>query len=216
MEVNGMENIAAWAGVILSALGIVVAIGIYLRQRNIKRFEYQMLSSRELIVDAKIGGDKELRVSYGEREVNDPRLTVLKLLNSGRVEIRSDDFEQPIRVVASPKASIVFTEVVRTNPNDLHPIITIVNERTLELKPLLLNAKDWVELQLLVDGDPTPLEFSGRIAGVQGINDLNVRLKRNQEIREGVNAVLVILGSIVGIVFALVLLVAVIRADFFG
>jgi hypothetical protein len=206
MEVNGMENTAAWAGVILTALGIVVAIGIYLRQRNIKRFEYQTLTSRELMVDTKIGGDKELRVSYGEREANDPRLTLLKLLNSGRVEIRSDDFEQPIRVVASPKASIVFTEVVGTNPDDLHPIITIVNERTLELKPLLLNAKDWVELQLLVDGDPTPLELSGRIAGVQRINDANVRLRRNQLIQSQFGMAIGILSAILGLLIVLGLL----------
>jgi hypothetical protein len=206
MEVNGMENTAAWAGVILTALGIVVAIGIYLRQRNIKRFEYQTLTSRELMVDTKIGGDKKLRVRYGEREANDPRLTLLKLLNSGRVEIRSDDFEQPIRVVASPKASIVFTEVVGTNPDDLHPIITIVNERTLELKPLLLNAKDWVELQLLVDGDPTPLELSGRIAGVQRINDANVRLRRNQLIQSQFGMAIGILSAILGLLIVLGLL----------
>ena len=60
-----MDNTAAWAGVLLGALGVVVTVAIYFRQRNIKRLEYQVLASRELMVDAEIGGDKKLRVSYG-------------------------------------------------------------------------------------------------------------------------------------------------------
>jgi hypothetical protein len=199
-----MENAAAWAGVILAALGIVVAIAIYLRQRTIKRFEYHMISSRELMVDAKVGGNKELRVRYGEREVKDPRLVALKLHNSGRMEIRSDDFEQPVRIVVSPEASVVFTEVVGTNPDRLQPIITIADDKTLELKPLLLNAGDWMELQLLVDGDPTPLELVGRIAGVQHIRDIEPRLKRNELIKQQAWFIVAVIALLIGLLPAVI------------
>jgi hypothetical protein len=196
-----MEEAAAWAEVAFAALGIAAAIAIYLRQRSVKRFEYQVLSSRALMVDAKIGGNKELRVSYGEREVKDPRLTVLKLLNSGRVEIRTKDFEQPIRIMASPGASVVFAEVVRTNPDQLQPIVTMVDDRTLELKPSLFNAGDWVELQLLVDGDPGPLEVIGRIAGVQRISNIQQRLLRNQHLLTLLKLVLTIIAALITLVF---------------
>jgi len=114
-------------------------------------------------------GRTPIKVVYGEQNVKNPNIIVLRIANAGRREIRVDDFDQPITVqfkdsrllaldvIGQSSAGMTISFKVDTG----HPNRVLLN-------PMLLNAGEWIDLQFLTDGAIEEPSVTARIVGQTG------------------------------------------------
>ncbi|MEH7439551.1 hypothetical protein V7182_18905 [Neobacillus drentensis] len=159
---------------IISVLtAITIAVVTYLKTKHSKELSYSVLSSTSLLIkDEGLQNRIKLLVD-GEEVKGDVNLVLLKLINTGNVPIKPDDFIEELSIETS--ASIIVAEVKETNPpnlsvkldNAIGDIFGITS-----VQPTLLNPKDEITFKLLVKSYKNDLVMKGRIVGVQKINKL--------------------------------------------
>jgi hypothetical protein len=94
-------------------------------------------------------------------------------MNLGNAEIRPNDFSEPLRFSFSDETTIESVIVTGSEPASLQVAMREVDNKTIELQPLLLNSGDKFDLELLVDGQAEQFRVSGRVAGVKDIENLS-------------------------------------------
>src|SRR4051794_8109305 len=77
---RNVSDLAAWIGVVVAIIAAAVAWLTYRDQSNRKGLEYLVVSSRRL-VSPRVAS--ELTVSFGGQPVDEPSLTVLRLVSTG-------------------------------------------------------------------------------------------------------------------------------------
>jgi hypothetical protein len=177
-----MTTVLTWAGLAVGLIALVEAVVLYLMQRRTKQLDYQIVTDRELVFPGPYGEIGDLEISYKGHPVKAPRLLALKIVNSGKVEIRRDDFDHPLSIIIPKDSGLLSSEISDVSSEVTRPSLLIHGEEV-EVEPLLLNPGDWIELQLLVDGPGRP-QITGRIAGVHKIGDYATRLRSRRRLRE--------------------------------
>ena len=88
------DSIWQFWGAIFTALSTVIAVIIYLLQRNKKRLVYYLLTESPLLsVDDKVKGS--ITITYENTQIQNIYLVLLKIENNGNVDIAVSDYEQP-------------------------------------------------------------------------------------------------------------------------
>ncbi|MEV6349157.1 hypothetical protein [Actinoplanes sp. NPDC051851] len=113
----------------------------------------------------------ELEVAWQGSAIHEPRIIVVRLENTGRVELKRDDIEAPILLEVSP-ARLLATEVTfhaagSLGGRRLAPVNVATSSA--ELERLMLNPGDSVTIALLVDGESGKLDFALSAAGFRVI-----------------------------------------------
>jgi hypothetical protein len=165
-----MNDFFGWAGLLVGVLAIIVGVIIFRLQRSYKRLDYEIRTDQELISRTPFADSGNLQVSYEGSVVRNPRLVVVRFINTGKSEIRRDDFEGALQLSIAEDSKVVSAEVSDYQPKSLSPMVKLSSTHEVEIDPLLLNAGDWVELRLLIDGEKPNPQVNGRIAGVRTIN----------------------------------------------
>jgi hypothetical protein len=193
-----IETTLAWAGIAVGIIAIIVSVTIYFLQRTTKALEYEVFSGPVILNAGQFRG-KGIQVSLNGVALHDPHLVVLIVRNNGNVPIKRDDFEKPLRVEFPGNNKILSAEVAHKDPEDLQVSLD-VKQKFILIRPLLLNDKDWMVIQVLIDGSSNP-QMSGRIAGVHSIqkSELRTTSSRGTSGSSGGSSVgLVVLGLAVG------------------
>lgn len=157
------------AGVAFAFVAIVVPILIYLKQRQRKALSYEILSRTPLLsIEEEVKG--KLKILFNNNPAQDVHLVVVRIINSGNVQIVSDDYERPVSLDFGENTQIFTTEVSDANPKSLRPNVNIENTKVV-LEPVLLNSRDSITLKMLVGQFDSQKQISvdGRIAGVKDI-----------------------------------------------
>lgn len=127
----------------------------------------------EPVVIASVGSEKidELSLYYKEKKIESFSVVVVAIENTGNSHLRSEDFSRPLQL--SFKGDMISKPVLlKSNPEQLDPILTVVGDATVELRPLLLNQGDVIEFRVGVvnlSDALDPVRINGRIAGVEKI-----------------------------------------------
>lgn len=150
------------------ALATVVGLGatIYfsLHAEKSKRLEAHYLTKLSLISKTQTSKER-VRVSYEDRDVVQLVQISLRLINAGTVPIEKRDIEQPAAFDFG-SASILAATVVRRVPSSL--VVTATSDaHRLVIDHGLLNPGDFVDVEVLCDGDPGWPEPTFRITGVR-------------------------------------------------
>lgn len=156
----------------IAVVGILVAIAIAVSQRQPKTLDWTV-QANERILTAAARGAHDIRVMVGDMELTNPRLVVLRIFNSGKREIRHDEWDEPIRVRAASGtiASWGFATSFGLTAEDFFMHTILAQHRTsLELPQVLMNPDDWIDLDLLIGGGSDtpgerPVEVESRFAG---------------------------------------------------
>jgi hypothetical protein len=117
------------------------------------------------------GAEDRIKVLYDDQPVDEVRLLTVRIVCSGTVEIKEDDYVRPLSVDFGSRAVVLSPEVAKTVPDDLAPRLTVHGTR-LEIEPLLLNPGDTLEIAALVSGMSNVEHLDGRISGVTKFIDL--------------------------------------------
>lgn len=180
-------------------LGILVAIVIFLRQRQYKGLAFELLLSSPLF---SLGNSEKLRemgkleVHLNGRPIKGLNLYAIRISNAGNTPIVPTDYVNPLQVRLPEGSSIIGFEAADARSEELRKDVergfsnanaVIVQKgevpvnssatlgiHTVNLPSVLLNKKDWFTVQLVVEESAvTEPVLEGRIVGIDKIRRIS-------------------------------------------
>ncbi|MBY0358154.1 MAG: hypothetical protein K2W82_09150 [Candidatus Obscuribacterales bacterium] len=122
---------------------------------------------------------RKLKVMFGDKPLQSAYLLHISILNDGNQPIAKSDYQSPVRIELNADAKICEADVIETWPADMDRtlssdvtvnLIKTVSDSWLELEPVLLNSRDEIVLQLLVENYDNHLTVSQRITGIKRVD----------------------------------------------
>ena len=105
------QFVGALAG--LAALGVPVWLAVYRAHRL--AYEYRLTSLVSIHTSVK----ERVRVLFGELEVSNPTLVLVRMVNAGREPLRATDYETPVRIQFGKDTRVLSAEVDAVAPDNL-------------------------------------------------------------------------------------------------
>lgn len=159
-----------WAGLIVALISLALAVFFYLKGRKPKRLAYQSLDI-DPSLPRDVPGWESFAVTFDNKPVKHVRFAQVFVQNTGKVEIRRDDFDQLIAVNVTGDTTIVTQRLslMTLNHMDIRPIEPVEHSPRRCVAPaVLLNPGDSIEFFFLLDGkEPMQYSVSGRLAGAE-------------------------------------------------
>jgi hypothetical protein len=160
------------------SIGVVAAVVVAFlihRQQTLKALSYGVLS-RPLLTTATKAVKGRVQILLDEQQIESPLLILLKIVNSGNLNIESKDLDQPL--VATLNGEILSSSISYTSPKGLREYVkwNVVDGKQLKFDNMLLNKGDCFEVQVLID-NPSMVSkpsatLEGRIVGVKEIKEV--------------------------------------------
>lgn len=163
------NNLLGLLGLMFAMIGIVITIKL----RRKKSLKYTVISDTLVLdtINLECQIRENLRIFFGQEEVTNLYLFMVKFVNDGNLEISREDFKKPISIEFNQQARILKKpEIDDRNPDDILIYVTAVGENRVEVEPELMNSKEWFILKILI----TEYEdycVSGRVAGIKKIRE---------------------------------------------
>jgi hypothetical protein len=153
---------ASWIAGILSLL---VAVYVIYQAEHSKELTITYAPKRPLVSVDPLKSNQKMEVNIAGTRVSAPWLVSARLENSGNQPIEARDLE------ALPKFKFEGTKVVNADViSKSDPSIfaqTTVSDDTVSVEHKLLNSGDWIDFDILLDGEPSlPPRLSLRIVGI--------------------------------------------------
>lgn len=156
-----VTSILTLLGVIITA---IVTIVIF-RKQSRKEIAYAVISNSPVIsIDAGLQG--KAQVMYNGMAINDARLVVLRIWNSGNLPIAASDYDVPVKLSFGEKTEVLDFEVLETNPDNLQVLVK-QDGQSLILEPVLLNSQDSFKIKILLTKFDNILNINARIVGIK-------------------------------------------------
>lgn len=170
------DNLWQIVASVIALIAIVVAICIYLLQKQRKKFSYEVIATTSLLSVAE-EVESKVKIIYEDKPVKRVHLFEISLINTGNVPILESDFNRPISIVFDENAKILSAEISEENPKKLDAEIEF-DDNNIKLAPILLNPGDSVTIKSLISEYNKDFTIDGRIVGVK---EINKRVERNIE-----------------------------------
>ncbi len=168
------DPIWQFAGAFIALIAIAVSVAVYFAQLQRKDITYELLSNTPLLTVSERGLG-QIQLTYNSVPVENPRLAVIRLTNSGNVPIATTDYERPISFAFGEGTTVLSSAITAASPDNLN-VSAQNNGNIVVLQPVLLNPRDSLTLKLLVSGKGSGLRADGRIHGVRRIHPSVERL----------------------------------------
>lgn len=111
------------------------------------------------------GWGDSLKVVHDGEVVNDPWLTITRIVHTGDRAINVEDFDTPLRLRFAGSDGVASVNQTGQRPADLHPLLERDGDSVL-VQATLINPGDMVEVQTVTTGQPTDVQLSGRLSEV--------------------------------------------------
>lgn len=154
---------AAWIGIGIGVVGVFVAVLAYRSRHGKTRLSYWVNTNTRLVPSQLAG---EISLSHRDSVVADPSLAIVRIVSTGDLPIRAEDFETDLVVRFVGADAIESASCSATRPPDLDPELEAEAD-CVRIKPVLINPGDMIQLQVLLAGSSEKLEISGRVANLQ-------------------------------------------------
>lgn len=155
-----MATLGTWIGTTLALGALIFTALTYFNRRGQSRIEYVTMTMRR-ILPGRVA--QELEVVHGGSRVNEPALTVLRLVSVGDAAIRPEDFESDLKVTLEGAREVVSASWTANRPTDLDPTLEVQGVEVL-VSPHVFNPGDMLELQVISSGPPRTVGVTGRVA----------------------------------------------------
>jgi hypothetical protein len=138
------------AGVILGLIGLAAGAWFYWLQRDTKSMEWEVLTDEEIVTAAASQAPEEgIRVTWKGNVLYEPRLVTIRLLNSGKREIRREDFQGPINVTFIDQEIVAVSWAGHRDGMIGLPEF-VWHQEDAAIKLGLHNRGDWTDIQFLL------------------------------------------------------------------
>jgi hypothetical protein len=159
----------AWLAVGFASLAILVALAVYVAQRQRKRISYEILGNIPLltIAEENLGG---LELVFRGGVVKNSRLFITEISNSGNVPIQPTDYEAPISINFGEGPQVLSAAITRRLPANLSVGVEFSHAKV-TFSASLLNSGDSFTTRALISNYEKKPEFGCRIAGMNNMID---------------------------------------------
>lgn len=193
------QIVAATAAVIAVLIAVVT---FFLSQRaSTKALTTEVISNSTLLNVELSKATKDLRLIYKERDIPNVSISQVRISNTGRQPIRTDDIEVPICINLAT-IEVISSKILLSNPPAL-PVSTANSAQSVTLSKILLNPGDDFTVEIvsipLKSSDPVVLGVGGRIVGVK---EINFKATLQKETRSKPFWILVLNGAVGGLIAA--------------
>jgi hypothetical protein len=200
-----LKDLSGWIQVGLAVISLVVGLALVRMERNNKRLSYAILSNRAIMYKPTA---LDIEVHHDGTLIKNPWLVVWRLANGGTSPIESSHFEEPISLRVTG-AEILTAEVTHTRPASFDPQVERIESDRVALDKRLINSWDMLEVQMLLDGEPSGFDVEARITGISEIKRGRVPVTSWNEpwkftwIDKGINVLMLamITGIAAGLIF---------------
>ncbi|MBI6575925.1 hypothetical protein YA0001_05955 [Pseudomonas viridiflava] len=137
-----------------------------------KELSYKTLSKRDLYTSSSLSEQwPDIKISYLGKDVSKGSFLTLAIINTGKIPIKSEDFEHPITIHLSDSASVISAKVVELNPKNLDVKIHST-PNGLSIEKLLLNPDDGFTIQIFSSAPLQILDVTTRASGLPKLIEL--------------------------------------------
>ncbi len=185
------RTLVAIFGVIVAIISVVLAY----RRHPRKKLSYEVLSEVPLFrmrADVK----NRIQILFDGRPVSGVYLVMIKIVSTGNATIDADDYEAPVCIGFGERSEVLTAEIIDPVPKDL-PAKLNMEVQNVSLNKLMMNDGDSITAKIFVSS-PSPINISGRIAGVKEIKKLlskDEAEERIDRVRDlGMSALLLLIG----------------------
>ncbi|HEY9715795.1 MAG TPA: hypothetical protein V6C72_20140 [Chroococcales cyanobacterium] len=175
--------LAPIATLCMGTIGVIVSTTLWWLNKQRKHLTIFTIHAEPLIAMKGLARRK-LKVRFGDRAVENTHLLHLSLRNDGNVPVAASDYQSPIRIELNADAQILEVDIIETWPADLERRIASTDSRfkynsrlikevadsAVELTPVLLNSRDEIVLQLLVENYGGYINVSQHVTGVKRVD----------------------------------------------
>lgn len=169
------------ATIILGVLAILVTVYVYRKQTKRKKLEYEIITVSPL-VNIRNEFKDSLEIRFDGNPISDPRLLLMRVINTGDIPILASDFEQEITISFGDGTKVHTAEISETNPSSLQSSVTIQSNH-ITLKKTLFNEQDWIEIRAILSNFGDGIRVGGRIVGVKKVDLLETKPKYSNLIK---------------------------------
>src|SRR5829696_4148828 len=96
-----------WVGPAVGIAGLSFAIFAFFRNWKPKRLQYEVRVDQEIISQNPHTRWAALSVRFEDRDLHRPRVVTVRVTNTGKVEARGEDFDEPLAVSAGRGDEII-------------------------------------------------------------------------------------------------------------
>jgi hypothetical protein len=157
-----------WEFVVGALIAVALTVVQIWWQRQLKRLDWQPGTNEAIVVAGNEHLGSLLLVSWDGTDLTRPRLITLRVRNTGRLPVQNSDYTSGI-TVRIPDAEVVGAFVTKVSHPDVFPLGQLKTGSTptheVKLRPECINRKDWIDLQVIVDGETAHPDVSARFAG---------------------------------------------------
>ncbi len=183
------------AGLVVTVLGVALGVAFFLMQRDKKTFDWMLLTNEAIVtsVPAKAVGGITVYMD-GTTQLQEPRLLTIRFTNTGKKEVRPEDFDGDITIKPRPYLVIRSAKAVRRKSGMRHLPQVAFDDQECIVAPILYNRGDWVDVQLLVD-TLAPSDSSPAQRGRRDAAEAAARYMARYLVRDGTSAALLTDGG---------------------
>jgi hypothetical protein len=154
--------------VVAGTAGVVVTLFItwLWRQsdKDTKTFDYRVISDIPIFFERE--RPEDLKVTYKNVDVSDPRVTQIRFKNTGKRAIEATDFEEPYRIERGSAGILDFAVIESsTQATELATIVELGagTPEYIAIQPKTLNSGDWFTVQIIFDAVEETVSVIGRV-----------------------------------------------------
>lgn len=157
----------------IGLLTIIVSILIYRKQQSRKGITYEVISDNPILsLKKELKG--RVQVLFDAKPIDDARLVIIRIWNSGNVPILPQEYGDPIRFDFGENAEILDADVLETIPSnmtDKAKASLSLEAGGVVLEPILLNSRDSITFKVLLAQMQSTREIkvNARIVGINQI-----------------------------------------------
>ena len=144
---------SAYAGTVLGVAGLLLGIFVWWVSRPKGAIDCMVVSSMRFVTLKPQQRIADLTISYAGQAISEPRLTRIRLVNTGRTGVSKDAFDNSGPIELSIRGhSIRGANVERVGARAVMTIGNLpIASGTAQITPKMLNARSWIEIVVLSD-----------------------------------------------------------------
>lgn len=177
-----MDEFLDWLGAqwgsLVGVVGVVTGFLFYWWSRRPKKFGWQIMNQTPILSTG--SGHLPLKVVFDGQDVSSPYITQVRLGNTGKIELKADDFDGPVRISFNNSVILQVRNSGRSSEAINPALSKPASSKSISFTPTLLNQGEWIEYQLIMDGELETPEIYARVAGhgSASVDSLAQRTKR--------------------------------------
>ena len=170
---------------LIAVIGIIITIiGIIITVRTIKKRKPVYAVETISIIHNNIQKDKDLKIFYGEDEVENVSISKIALWNEGKETIRSNDIAstQPLKIVLNNKYDILNAEILfQKNDGNNFEVSIAKDKKSVNITFEYFDKNDGVIIQIVHTGNSKEnITIAGKIKSVKHIKE---KYPKEKEVR---------------------------------